>query len=116
MNASAVTAALFVIVVVAPSARAQHDESMDHMDMDHMDHMNMSHAAPATSADHPDHSMNMMSGMLGDYSMTREASGTSWQPQSTPMAGKHFMLGDWMMMAHGFIDIIYDSAGGERGD
>src|SRR4051794_40513208 len=49
-----------------------------------------------------------MTGMLGPYPMTRESSGTSWQPESTPMEGLHLMRGDWMFMVHGFADLIYD--------
>jgi hypothetical protein len=54
-------------------------------------------------------------GALGDYSMMRDASGTSWQPDSTPMEGIHGLLGDWTTMVHGFIDAVYDNQGGPRG-
>ena len=57
-----------------------------------------------------------MQGMYGPYSMEREASGTSWQPDSTPMEGMHFMKKDWMLMLHGFADVLYDHQGGPRGD
>lgn len=56
-----------------------------------------------------------MAGMFGQYPMTREASGTSWQPDSTPMEGTHAMMGDWMAMAHGYVNAIYDHQGGPRG-
>jgi hypothetical protein len=56
-----------------------------------------------------------MSGMYGPYSMNREASGTSWQPESTPHEGVHIMSGDWMLMLHGYADQIYDHQGGPRG-
>jgi hypothetical protein len=55
-------------------------------------------------------------GALGDYSMMRDASGTSWQPESTPMEGIHGLLGDWSTMVHGYISAIYDHQGGPRGD
>jgi len=57
-----------------------------------------------------------MRGMLGPYSMNREASGTSWQPDSTPLSGIHFMKDDWMLMLHGTVNGIYDDQGGGRGD
>ncbi len=57
-----------------------------------------------------------MSGQYGPYSMTREASGTSWQPEATPMSGLHFMRYDWNFMVHGFVDVIYDRQGGKRGE
>ena len=56
-----------------------------------------------------------MSGLYGPYDMTRESSGTSWQPDSTPMQGVHGMQGAWMAMLHGFVDAIYDAQGGPRG-
>jgi hypothetical protein len=56
-----------------------------------------------------------MTGAFGPYSMAREASGTSWQPDTTPMDEPQFMLGPWMLMAHGYADAIYDDQGGPRG-
>ena len=55
-------------------------------------------------------------GALGDYPMMRDASGTSWQPQASPMEGIHGLYGDWSTMLHGFISGIYDHQGGARGD
>lgn len=63
-----------------------------------------------------DHEGMKMNGMLGPYNMTREASGTSWQPESTPMPGIHTMKNDWMLMLHGFANGIYDDQGARRGD
>ncbi|HEX4508173.1 MAG TPA: hypothetical protein VH722_20775 [Alphaproteobacteria bacterium] len=65
----------------------------------------------------PGMSMTMpMTGVFGPYAMSREASGTSWQPESTPDGGLHFMAGPWMLMAHGYLDAIYDNQGGPRGN
>lgn len=61
------------------------------------------------------HSMQMQ-GMLGNYSMSREGSGTSWQPDSSPHGGIHLMHEDWMLMMHGSAYLIYDDQGGRRGD
>ncbi len=58
----------------------------------------------------------MMLGMYGPYPMAREASGTSWQPDSTPMEGLHRMSDPWMTMLHGLANFIYDDQGGPRGD
>jgi hypothetical protein len=60
--------------------------------------------------------MASMPGQLGPYAMTRESSGTSWQPDSTPMEGVSSMSQDWMTMWHGMADLIYDDQGGPRGD
>jgi hypothetical protein len=56
-----------------------------------------------------------MRGMLGAYAMTREASGTSWQPESTPMMGIGLSSGSWTGMAHGDATLVYDDQGGPRG-
>src|ERR1700731_395482 len=56
-----------------------------------------------------------MNGVLGAYPMTRDASVTSWQPDSTPHEGLHFMADDWSLMAHGFVNGVYDNQGGPRG-
>lgn len=54
-------------------------------------------------------------GQFGAYSMTREASGTSWQPDSTPMAGLMHVDASWTTMWHGLADVLYDDQGGPRG-
>ena len=60
--------------------------------------------------------MTMMAGALGHYSMMRDASGTTWRPQSTPMQGISFASGGWTGMAHGNVDLVYDHQGGPRGE
>ncbi len=93
----------------------------------HAQHESMNHGAPSAKAssikqkskimDEKEHNMDMPTkGMYGSYPMTREASGTSWQPESTPMEGIHGMAGDWMTMTHGFIYGIYNKQEGDRGD
>lgn len=78
--------------------------------------------ALAQSAAMPDMDMGQpaqggmpMTGAFGPYAMAREASGTSWEPDSTPDGGLRFKLGQWMLMAHGYADAIYDDQGGGRG-
>ena len=58
---------------------------------------------------------SMMPGLLGPYGMSREASGTAWQPESAPHEGLHTMRGGWHLMAHGFVNLLYDDQGGARG-
>jgi hypothetical protein len=60
--------------------------------------------------------MPMMAGQLGAYEMMRDASGTAWQPDSTPMEGVSWKAGDWTGMVHGYADLVYDHQGGPRGD
>lgn len=66
-------------------------------------------AAPSTAA-------MPMRGMYGPYPSAREASGTSWQPEASPMEGLHGMQGPWSLMWHGFVNMVYDHQGGPRGD
>ena len=57
-----------------------------------------------------------MPGALGGYPMSREASGTSWQPDATPMEGIMSMDDGWMTMIHGYANQVYDHQGSPRGD
>ncbi len=86
----------------------------------------LSSAAPAQEVDHGamDHDMDAatappehdMASMSPGAMSSRDASGTAWQPESSPMDGVHFIAGGWRLMAHGFVTAIYDNQGGSRGD
>jgi hypothetical protein len=56
-----------------------------------------------------------MGGALGSYPFTREASGTSWQPDVSEHAGIHLMEGDWMVMTHALLNGVDDWQQGPRG-
>ncbi len=105
-----VTAMLVLFLPLSGVARGEADHAMHH-DMATMS--DDPHRGHAMEGEHPGMAMH---GMLGDYPMTREASGTSWQPDATPHEGLHLMKDDWMLMAHGFANVIYDNQGGGRGD
>jgi hypothetical protein len=94
MHCSARLAGVITTLLFASPAFAQ----MDGMDMSGMD-------------------MNAMSahGNLGTYPMTRDASGTSWQPDAATHQGITGMLGDWMVMGHMMLWGIYDDQSGPRG-
>ena len=62
------------------------------------------------------HGMHEMHALYGPYAMTRESSGTAWQPDSAPHEGYHFTAGSWQMMAHGMATLVYDDQDGRRGD
>lgn len=47
--------------------------------------------------------------------MMRESSGTSWQPDTSPLEGVNVMHDDWMFMMHGYCNTIYDNQSGPRG-
>ena len=72
------------------------------------------HMAAADTASGMEAAMPM-SGMYGPYAMSREASGTAWQPEAALHQGVHLMSGAWMLMLHGFADGVYDHQGGPRG-
>jgi hypothetical protein len=83
-----------------------------------MDHSQMNHGAGAMNmpmGDHAGHEM-AMTGALGSYPMERESSGTAWQPDRSGHQGLHVMSGDWMLMAHGVLNLVYDHQSGPRGD
>ncbi len=67
---------------------------------------------PGMEGMHGEHGMHAF---LGPYPMTREASGTAWQPESSPHRGFHFSAGPWQMMAHGMLTLALDHQGGRRG-
>lgn len=73
-------------------------------------------SAPAQMQEHVQGEGMTMSSALGPYPMGREASGTSWQPQSVGMEGAHHMGEPWTLMLHGVADLVYDRQGGPRGD
>ncbi len=55
-------------------------------------------------------------GILGSYPMTRDSSGTSWQPDASMHAAFHGTAGDWMLMSHLMLFGVYDTQSGPRGD
>jgi hypothetical protein len=57
-----------------------------------------------------------ISGALGAYPIRRESSGTAWQPDSSAHSGIMTSSGDWTLMAHGELNLVYDHQGGPRGD
>jgi hypothetical protein len=84
---------------------------MDDSQMGHepMGQMNM------PMGEHAGHAM-AMNGALGSYPMERESSGTAWQPDTSEHMGLQVMSGDWMLMAHGVLNLVYDHQSGPRGD
>jgi hypothetical protein len=73
-------------------------------------------AAEPQNSDSMDSMSHMMMGVLGSYPMMREASGTSWQPDTSTHSGIHIMEDDWMFMGHTLLNGVYDWQQGPRGD
>ncbi len=91
-------ASLLGMLLIAANLGAQ-EETDEHAH--HSQHAPAEHEMPA---------------LFGDYAAAREASGTSWQPESTPHAALHQVRGEWTLMAHGFAELVWDDQGGARGD
>ena len=97
------------------------DTTHQHAAPDSAIHQEHHHGAPAATPDHGAHgehgaSGHEMSALYGAYPMTREASGTAWQPDRAEHRGLHAMKGPWMLMLHGSADLVVDKQGGPRGD
>ncbi len=75
---------------------------MDHSGHDMAAMSGMNHAMPMTSA-------------LGPWPMSRDASGTSWQPDASEHGGIHTAWGDWSVMTHALLNLTYDRQSGPRG-
>jgi hypothetical protein len=56
-----------------------------------------------------------MSGALGPYPMERESSGTAWQPDASRHMGLMSGAGDWLLMGHGVLNLVFDHQSGPRG-
>ena len=69
---------------------------------------------PIQRGEHGGH--GAINGALGPYPMARESSGTAWQPDTTEHAGLMSTSGDWTLMAHGVLNLVYDHQSGRRGD
>src|SRR5256714_5961717 len=65
---------------------------------------------------HAEHEVEMHSSINVVDPMSRESSGTSWIPNSSPMYGRMFMFGDDMLMLHGAIFPRYINVSSRRGD
>ena len=90
-----------------PAAPPQQPAPHDHSSMAH-DHEAMDHHAAAGHAG--------MTSPLGPWSMSRNASGTAWQPDLGEHGGVHARAGDWTLMSHALLNLVYDNQNGLRGD
>lgn len=97
--------------------------TVDHSTMDHGAVPMPAEPAPAASTPMPpvdqsqmDHAGHgSMTGALGPYPMERESSGTAWQPDKSEHMGLISQTGDWMLMGHGVLNLVYDHQSGPRG-
>ena len=94
------TLVLLASLAAAPALAQTNDATADPHAMHHAGTMPMS-------------SMVMPSA-FGPYEMTREGSGTAWQPEATPMGGMMIHGEQWTTMIQGFANVTYDHQGGPR--
>ena len=88
-------------LLLAPAAAQDHAQHAGH-DMHAMHGM-------------PGHGNEGLGGLLGAYPMSRDASGSSWQPDAAPMEGLHFTRGGWSGMVHGYVVTATGDSDGPRG-
>ncbi len=95
---------LWTTPVWAQDAHQHGAPPAQHEGMAGMDHGAMGHDT-----------MGGMHGLLGSYGLSREASGTSWQPEAASHVGLHLPADDWMVMLHGRVNGIANWQSGPRG-
>ena len=81
-----------------------------------MDHSQMNHGQMVMPDSGQAAHMRSMTGALGSYPLERESSGTAWQPDTSEHSALHVMSGDWTLMAHGTLNLVYDHQSSSRGD
>ena len=101
-------------LLVATSSRAADEDEHEH---EHSAEEHAKHSpAPAPLEDVEGTHTHGMPAMYGPYPQSREASGTSWQPDAAPHQAIHAVFGEWTTMLHGFATLIHDDQGGPRGE
>ena len=90
---------------------------------DHSGHAGHTPPPPGDHSGHDGHDMSAhdmgghtMTGALGSHPMSREASGTSWQPDAAHHGGVHRQAGDWTLMGHAELNLVHTDQSGPRGD
>ena len=109
-----------------PATHDEHPPQGDQAEQPAPEHDAMDHAQPparpgqdheAMGHDVPeDHGGHDMASALGSYPMQRDSSGTAWQPDSSVHGGLMATSGDWTLMGHGLLNLVYDWQEGPRGD
>lgn len=99
--------ALLALLILGPAAVPAQDSAPTKKGHMHGGHGRHGHAG---------HDMGATGGAFGPYPMSRETSGTSWQPDLAPHSGAPFQLGGWNGMVHGFVTAVYTDQGGHLGD
>jgi hypothetical protein len=124
---SVLTAAALVVTPPALAQTHDHGQTQTEQSAEHQhDTAPAPQAAPAPA--HHDHSAMhgeeeidlpltaVRRSPLGPYAMSRDASGTSWQPDASLHGGLHTSRGGWSLMGHVTLNGVYSWQDGPRGD
>ena len=95
------TLAFFLISPLSALAQHEHHNMNGHNAAreDSLKKQKKQHELHAMSAGKMPHTMH--GSFYGNFSMSRDGSGTSWLPDSSPMEAMHAQKGKWAFMAHG---------------
>lgn len=99
-----------------PNAEHSISNSTDSSHLSHASHNADGMEMPMPKHGEHEHEMEMKSSNNIVDPMSREGSGTSWIPDSSPIYGHMFMLGDNMLMLHGAVFPRYTNVSSDRGD
>src|SRR5207249_887090 len=108
----------FVVLIVSAAALAMNTTAIaQHSGGEHYHEHEQGarEAHPPSLGGHEMH-MEMHSSIDSADPMSREGSGTSWLPDSSPMYGRMFMFDENMLMLHGAIFPRYTDVSTRRGD
>lgn len=112
MRIATILAIALVVAVAFPASPVAQTEHPHHHEMP----KETAVIVPAASSGDRHASHPAMRGMYGAYPMSRESSGTSWQPDSSPLEGIHVTHQDWIFMLDALAHCTFNSQGGPRGD
>ena len=107
--------ALTVSGLILSAAAQPHDHAVSASTAAASEHAGHAMPQPDPHAGHQMAAMPMR-GTLGHYPMSRDASGTGWQPDDAAHGGIHAQAGDWNLMGHLSLSGVYSNQSGARGD
>jgi hypothetical protein len=115
---ASIVAAIAVALSFPGAAHAQHEGHAHPPQPARADTMKALPPRGAAAPRRPamEHAHDATPAFYGSYPFTREASGTAWQPESSPHEGRHLARGGWSLMLHGFAFAVAGRQGGDRGD
>ena len=106
--------ALTVSGLILSAAAQPHDHAVSASTAAASEHAGHAMPQPDPHAGHQMAAMPMR-GTLGHYPMSRDASGTGWQPDDAAHGGIHAQAGDWNLMGHLSLSGVYSNQSGARG-